>query len=382
VAARRASLLPAGRAPLLPPTRASSLRRRLLRWYGANRRILPWRKRSDPYRVWVAEVMLQQTQVAAVLPYYERFVERFPDPVALAAASEDEVLSLWAGLGYYARARHLLRAARRIVREHGGRLPSERRDLEALPGIGRYTAGAILSIAFGKAEPVVDGNVRRVLSRILARADQRAFGDADLEAAARRLLRGAPPADLNQALMELGALVCRPLSPACADCPLARGCGARRLGAQEEVPPPRRRRAQQKVERAVAVVRRDRRVLLERGRRPGAPLGLWDLPGSLVPDGVPPRAALERFLARRGVRARAGGVLARIEHTITFRRIRTTAYEVRLRARAPAPPAGPRLRWARPEEIASMPLGAAARRLLRSLAPAASGPGADQRFSG
>jgi A/G-specific adenine glycosylase len=330
--------------------------------------------------VWVAEIMLQQTQVATVLPYYARFLARFPDPAALAAASEDEVLSLWAGLGYYSRARNLHAAAGRLASEHGGRLPDERRALEALPGIGRYTAGAILSIAFGKEEPVVDGNVRRVLSRVLARPGRRAFSDAALEEAALALVRGSPPAELNQALMELGALVCRPLSPACASCPLESGCGARRMRVQEEIPPPRRRRAQQKVERAVAVVRRDGRVLLERGRGPGAPLGLWDLPGSLVPDGAAPRAALERSLDRRGIRARAGRALAAVEHSITFRRIRTTAYATELRE--PPAASGGRLRWVEREEMEALPLGAAARRLLLLLARPRGARRAFQRFSG
>jgi A/G-specific adenine glycosylase len=371
---------PLRRALLLTSRRAASVRRGLLRWYHASRRLLPWRERPEPYRVWVAEIMLQQTQVGTVLPYYERFLRRFPGSAELAAASEDEVLSLWAGLGYYSRARNLRRAAGLISRRHGGRLPPERRALEALPGIGRYTAGAILSIAFGKEEPIVDGNVRRVLSRVLARPGRRAFGDAALEEAARALLRGAPPAELNQALMELGALVCRPLSPACAVCPLASGCGARRMGTQEKIPPPRRRRAQQKVARAVALVSREGKVLLERGRSPGAPRGLWDLPGSLVPHGAAPRAALERALGRRGVSASAGRALATIEHSITFRRICTTAYAAQLRE----PPAGAdgRFMWAGPGELKGLPLGAAARRLLLQLARPGGTRRVPQRFSG
>ncbi len=379
---------------VLPRRRAIAIQNRLLCWYASNRRLLPWRRHPDPYRVWVAEIMLQQTQVAAVLPYYERFMARFPDLASLAKAREDDVVSAWAGLGYYARARNLHRAAGRVVQRHAGGLPRSRSELEALPGIGRYTAGAILSIAFGLEEPIVDGNVRRVLSRLLWQADHRRsctaerrssatrtarkkLGERDpvfaeplparLEAQARALVRGAPPSELNQALMELGALVCRPLAPLCGSCPLARLCSARRSGVQERVPPPRRRPPTRRETRAVAFIQHGGSVLLERAEGPGVPRGMWDLPGMLVPGGARAPRLLERHLHGRGLPACIGKSLASVEHSITFRRIHSTAYEATLdasRCSEEASGGGAVRRWVDTGAVFSLPLGAAARRLL------------------
>ena len=354
--------------------------------------------------------MLQQTQVATVIPYYQRFLARFPDLATLAAADEDAVTALWSGLGYYARARHLRRAAEMVMERHGGRLPADRAALEALPGIGRYTAGAILSIGFGLEEPVVDGNVRRLLSRLLLTANPAGGPSAAslaapspslLEAQARALLRGAPPADFNQALMELGALVCRPASPLCPECPLARQCRARLLGIQEQVPPPRRRPPARRETRAVVLVRGGRGVLLERAQGPGTPRGVWDLPGVLLPPGADARRYLERHLRERGLRVVVGAPLSTVEHTITFRKIRSTAYEARLEGERAGEIGGPlsegpgesrwgerrearrseaaghrqrdaeatepARRWARDDQLGRLPLGAAARRLLRAV---------------
>ena len=363
----------------IPPRRAAVIRARLLRWYRASRRLLPWRERPDPYPVWVAEVMLQQTRVATVIPYFDRFIARFPDAAALAAADAEEVVALWSGLGYYSRARHLHGAARLVMERHGGRLPAGRAALEALPGIGRYTAGAILSIAFNQEEPIVDGNVRRLLSRLLLElpgrpVPRRGRGPAAgapaspdvpsaalLEARARDLVRGAPPADLNQALMELGALICRPVSPRCAECPLQILCGARRLGLQDRVPAPRRRAPARRVERAVALIRDGNRLLLERGGGPGSPDGVWDLPGVLVPPGRSPKSFLARELRGRSLRVRLGGPVAAVEHSITWRRIRTTAFEARL---SEPPPADTSRLWIERGGLAGVPLSAAAKRIL------------------
>ena len=218
--------------------RWSGLRRALLPWYRRNARALPWRRTRDPYRVWVSEVMLQQTQVATARGYYTRFLTRFPSVRALARAPLDRVLAAWSGLGYYRRARHLHEAAGIVVREHAGRVPSEPRSFGALPGVGRYTVGAVLSIGFGAPLPVLDGNVARVLSRLAARpwsvrrtADARA-----LWALAETLLDRASPGDWNQALMELGATVCTPRTPACPACPLRTLCAARLQGLVDEIP--------------------------------------------------------------------------------------------------------------------------------------------------
>src|SRR6201984_884329 len=204
----------------------AEIRKRLLGWFGKYRRELPWRLNKDPYRIWLSEIMLQQTRVAAVIPYYERFLDRFPDIRALAEAPEEEVLRLWSGLGYYSRARNLQRAARQIVAKHGGQFPRTLDEALALPGIGSYTAAAILSIAFGAKHAVLDGNVARVLARLDAiRGDLRESQRwRELQKTADGLLEPKYPGDWNQAIMELGATLCTPRSPQCLLCPVAQYC--------------------------------------------------------------------------------------------------------------------------------------------------------------
>jgi A/G-specific adenine glycosylase len=305
--------------------------RALLAWYDAHRRDLPWRAHRDPYRVWVSEIMLQQTRVETVLPYYRSFVERFPTVEALAAAEVDEVLARWSGLGYYRRARQLHAAARRVVAAGG--FPATVEGLAALPGIGPYTAAAVASIAFGVAEPVLDGNVERLLARQLAlAADPRSrAGRRALLARGRELLDPGRPGDSNQAMMELGATVCTPRRPGCPRCPLAGGCAARRAGEPERYPPPRRRRAAERRRRLVAVVEKDGRVLLFR-RPDGSPLlaGTWELPWFEPAGGDDPAAdpaAAERALgATYGGRWRLGPRVGRVAHGITFRAFEIEVY--------------------------------------------------------
>lgn len=231
--------LEAPRENLAPsPSFKRDLHKDLLGWYDVHRRKLPWREHPSPYRTWISEIMLQQTQVKTALPHYERFLERFPDIGSLARAGERTVLRYWAGLGYYSRAKNLVRAARILRSKHAGRYPDTWEELRALPGIGPYTAGAVLSIAFGKPYPVLDGNVARVLARLFAvrRPVKRPEVQKNLWALARNLLHPCRPGDWNQAMMELGALVCAPQFPLCASCPLARRCGAKRLGLEETLP--------------------------------------------------------------------------------------------------------------------------------------------------
>ncbi len=331
-------------APLDPRLRAA-----LLAWFRRHARDLPWRRTRDPWRVWVSEVMLQQTQVATATPYYERFVARFPGPDALAAARADEVLAAWAGLGYYRRARFLHEAARTVVREHGGRVPSDPAAFAALPGVGRYTAGAVASIAFGAPLPVLDGNVARVLARWTARPLQikRPADAKALWAMAAALLEppGAParsPGDWNQALMELGATVCTPRAPRCAACPVRRGCRAFALGRPEAFPPPAARRAPERVRRAVAIVVRRGRLLV--ARREGALLDrLWEPPGVDLAKGEPAANALSRRLAGLGVRAALADTGVRVRHVITHRAIEVELWRAEPRE---TPRAGSALRWA------------------------------------
>ncbi len=250
--------------------------RALSDWFRRNHRPLPWRETYDPYHVWVSEVMLQQTQVDSVRPYYDRFLARFPTVEALAAAREDAVLAAWSGLGYYSRARNLRNAARRVVADHDARVPDDYDRLIALPGIGRYMAGAILSIAYNRPFPVVDGNVRRVVSRVhgWARPEERLLWET-----AGAIVNGGEPRTVNQAMMELGATVCTPNAPRCGDCPLRRGCAARKAGAQTEIPAPRKRPATVRVDLHAVLDRNRNGFLMQEDR------GLWEFPMLTEPPG-------------------------------------------------------------------------------------------------
>ncbi len=301
-------------------------RRRLLAWFHARKRALPWRSTRDPYRIWISEIMLQQTRVAAVLPYYRRFLARFPNVRSLARAPLDAVLEAWAGLGYYSRARNLQRAAREIVRTHSGRFPRTLQAALELPGVGRYTAAAVLSIAYGEPFAVLDGNVARVLARLGAvRGDLRQPALwRGLQSAADELLAPAVPGTWNQAMMELGATVCTPRAPACPECPVSRYCRARALGLQNQLPGKRAKRAPENIRLAAAVLLDPlRRTLLIRPRE-GAGDGLfsrmWQFPA--VAAAREPEAALRRHLRDSlGIDAAHCVALPAARHTVTFRRI-------------------------------------------------------------
>ena len=320
----------------------------LVAWFRRHRRDLPWRhappplqagRRRDPYRVWVSEIMLQQTTVKAVIPYYERFLGAFPTLRALARARPATVLAAWSGLGYYRRARHLHEAARLVERRHDGRVPSDREALLALPGIGRYTAGAILSLAHGQAEPIVDGNVARVLCRLLGeRRDPRTREAearlwrvaADLVAAARH------PGDLNEALMELGATVCTPVSPTCPRCPVRRDCRARAAGLQERIPPPRERRPGVRLRRQVGLVERNGRLLVRRRAGTGLMDGLWEFPDLGEENGNGRFETLER--------------LGTVKHFVTYRKFEVAVHRARLAGEAPRG-----WRWVTPAALRRLP---------------------------
>jgi A/G-specific adenine glycosylase len=234
----------------------AAFRKQLLGWFRQYQRDLPWRRTKDPYRIWLSEIMLQQTRVAAVIPYYKRFLERFPDVHALATAPQEEVLRLWSGLGYYSRARNLQGAAQEIVARHDGAFPRTEKEALALPGIGSYTAAAILSIAYGAKHAVLDGNVARVLARIFAvRGDLRdAKRWRSLQESANALLAPKSPSDWNQAMMELGATLCTPQSPQCLLCPVTQFCQARKLGLADSIPARRKKRATENIVLAAAVL--------------------------------------------------------------------------------------------------------------------------------
>jgi A/G-specific adenine glycosylase len=265
-----------------PPSLKATFARRVLAWYDANgRKDLPWQRDPSPYRVWVSEIMLQQTQVSVVIPYFERFMARFPDLASLAAAPVDEVLALWSGLGYYARARNLHAAARAVVEGHAGRFPTELDAVAALPGIGRSTAGAILSLALGQRHPILDGNVKRVLARAFAVDGWP--GQAAVLNRLWELAESCTPlarvAVYNQAMMDLGATLCTRSRPACQRCPLADGCAARAAGDPARWPAPKPRSAKPVRETLMLVLRNaGGEILLERRPPTGIWGGLWSLP--------------------------------------------------------------------------------------------------------
>jgi A/G-specific adenine glycosylase len=342
------------------------LREALLAWYGEHRRDLPWRRTRDPYAIWVSEVMLQQTQVAAVLPYWERFLARFPTVAALAGASEDDVLAAWSGLGYYRRVRDLRAGAIQVLACHEGAVPREPEALRALPGIGAYTAGAIASIAFDRPEPVLDGNVRRVLARWTA--DPGEGGDARFWALARALVEGPRPGDWNQALMELGATVCTPQAPRCPECPIAGECRGLASGTPEAFPRPRPSKPSHTIRVEVALIEQEGAVLLEEKGSGGPLRGRWDLPAAEVTGREPVVGeALRKALRRRHAMAIVPGALqGRAMHTILNRRLRLEL----VRCVWPQPPRdpGPRLRWMEAGALDRTPVSGATRKVLEGIA--------------
>jgi len=360
------------------PADLAAARAALLPWYHAHRRDLPWRRTRDPYAIWISEAMLQQTRVETVIPYFERFLGQFPDVATLATADIEDVYAAWAGLGYYSRARNLHAAAGAIVARFGGRVPDDPEALRSLPGIGRYTAGAIASIAFDRPEPILDGNVERVLARYVGlREDARSpSGSATLWAAAETLARGPEPGALNQALMELGATVCTPRAPGCLVCPLFPGCRAHRDGDPEALPV-KAPRAKPRAARAVAaLVQRRARVLAVR-RPPGGLLGgLWELPGGDLAAGEPAADALRRALRERtGLEVDGLVPAGTVEHVFTHRRLRLELFRctvasgrVRLHELAAH-------RWVSPSDLAGLAQGALTKKALARVLDAAA-PGA------
>jgi A/G-specific adenine glycosylase len=320
----------------MPSRELPKFRQRLLSWFVDRQRDLPWRQTRDPYRIWLSEIMLQQTRVAAVIPYYERFLETFPNAQALAAAGTDRVLANWAGLGYYSRARNLQSAAREIVSRHSGNFPREHEAALALPGIGRYTAAAVLSIAYGAPHAALDGNVARVLARLGAvRGNLRAPARwRKLEASAQDLLARNAPGDWNQAMMELGATVCTPKSPRCGECPIEQWCRARFLGIAEKVPSARRKRATLNVTLAAAVLldSRGRTLLVRHVNGDGALFSrMWQFP-AVQTNGESAGTTLAAYLHKKFHLDATGNLspLAVARHAVTFRNIRLESFLVRV----------------------------------------------------
>jgi A/G-specific adenine glycosylase len=344
-------------------------RRRLLAWYAVHERDLPWRRSKNPYRVWVSEAMLQQTQVATVQAYFRRFVKALPNVRKLAAADERDVLRLWEGLGYYRRARQLHAAAQRIVAEHGGQFPRDVETLQTLPGIGRYTAGAIASIAFDQRAPILEANTIRLLSRLVAYRDDptKSAGQRLLWRTAEEILPRQDIARFNQALMELGSLVCTPNQPKCGECPVASLCAARAAGLQEKIPPAGRKTQFIDITEAAVVVRKRGQVLLRRCPEGQRWAGLWDFPRFEI-QSEGPLFVRDELVAKvreqTGIVIDPGPLLKSMKHGVTRYRIRLDCYAGSYRSGRLAP-AGGELRWTKPEELDAYPLSATGRRLAR-----------------
>ena len=353
-------------------------RKSLLAWFRKFQRDLPWRRNKDAYRVWLSEIMLQQTRVAAVIPYYERFLTRFPTVEALAEAPTEEVLRLWAGLGYYSRARNLQRAAQQIVAKHAGTFPKNESDVRALPGIGAYTAAAILSIAFDQERAVLDGNVARVLARLFAmRGDLREVARwQELQRGADALLARGAAGDWNQAMMELGATICTPRAPLCLVCPVMQHCAARKEGLQKEIPEKRKKREPVSVTLAAAVfVDGKGRTLLLPPPRPGTEeitaehvptlvSKMWHFPTIAVVEDA--REEIERHVRREfGLakkRALSLAELPRVRHSVTYRQIHVFGFRIVV-ARLPRPAGAKAVAL---DNLASVPISNLTRKIARA----------------
>lgn len=356
------------------------LRRRLLAWYRREGRELPWRNEGDPYRVWISEIMLQQTTVAAVVPYFERFLNRFPTVRSLAAAKQDDVLRLWEGLGYYSRARNLHKAAQTIVSEHAGKFPEQPDELQKLSGIGRYTAGAIASFAFDRPAPIVEANTLRLYSRLLGyEGDPRSSeGQTLLWSFAEAILPQKNAGATNQALMDLGATLCTPAEPNCPACPLAEFCSAFETGKQDRIPQAKAKVNITELQDISVAVRDGNKVLLRQRTAEERWAGLWDfprwtsslsLPKLSLHRNAPPsfeRSLIEEVRQRTGYRIEPGPLLAMFKHSVTRYRIELFCFTAQKKnGRASR---SEQLRWVPLDKIDDMPMSVTGRKFAKRLA--------------
>ena len=349
------------------PMEGKAIRSALHAWYRQNFRRLPWRETHDPYRIWLSEVMLQQTQVKTVIPYYTRFVAAYPDIARLARADSQNVLKLWEGLGYYRRAHHLMEAARTIVRECSGQVPAEREAFRSLPGVGDYIANAVLSIAFDQPWAVVDGNVKRVLARLFGIDEpvNRPAAHACYQAVADRLLDHTDPARHNQALMELGALVCTPRRPACPDCPLGNLCRACREGMVERYPLRDRRAAVPEHALVAGVVVKRGKMLLLRRPDEGFLGGLWEFPGGRRRDRESAEQACRRTIRdHTGLSVTVGDPITRVRHAYTHFKITVEVMACRCEAGRVRLNGSAAFRWVTPGQLQGFPLPGAVKKVL------------------
>ncbi|QDS97502.1 A/G-specific adenine glycosylase [Adhaeretor mobilis] len=354
----------------LKPKWKQTFRRKLLAWYAKHERDLPWRRSSDPYRVWVSEVMLQQTQVETVKAYFQRFMKAFPTVRKLAAADEQQVLLLWEGLGYYRRARGLHAAAKVIVEEHGGKFPSDVHTLMKLPGIGRYTAGAIVSIAFDKPAPILEANTIRLFARLVGYREDptKSAGQKVLWATAEKLLPKKNVARFNQALMELGSLVCKPAMPMCSECPAKSVCETNRLGLQAEIPASKKKQKFTDVREAAVVVRKKNQLLVRQCAEGERWAGLWDFPRFEV-DAEGPlfvhKELATKVADQTGIVIGNAQLMKTLKHGVTRFRITLDCYDAEFKSgRVRSSKAKP-VRWIDAKELAELPLSVTGRKIAK-----------------
>jgi A/G-specific adenine glycosylase len=345
------------------------LRRSLLGWYGSRGRDLPWRHTRDPYKIWVSEIALQQTQVKTAIPYYHRFLDRFPTIADLAAADLQDVLKAWQGLGYYARARNLHRAAQALVCDFGGVFPREFDCAIRLPGIGRTTAGGILSAAFNAPVPILDGNVKRILARLTALEVPVKQAEKSLWALSDRLLDRRNPRDFNQALMDLGATVCTPKNPTCLLCPWSDRCQARQYNLQSELPMRETSAPIPHKTIGVAVIWNDRGELLIDRRPPEGLLGgLWEFPGGKIEPGESMEECIAREIREElGIEIAVGDRLIEIEHAYTHFRVTLTVHHCRHLSGEPQAIECDEIRWVDVDELDNFPFPKANVKIIEAL---------------
>lgn len=355
------------------PTKDVSIREKLIQWFRYAQRDLPWRRSYDAYGVWISEIMLQQTQVRTVLPYFERWMRRFPDIRSVAEASEEEILKLWEGLGYYSRARSIHKTAQLLMRDHLGELPRDHSALLKLPGIGRYTAGAIMSVAFNEDYPLVDGNVERVLTRIFdidtppgEAATKRAVWQI-----AERLMVSGQARQFNQAMMELGALVCLPKKPLCPECPIQGECASLQAGTTARRPVPAQRRSPTPIEVAVGIlVREDGRILIQKRSPDGLMPHLWEFPGGkLQSDERPDEALIRELQEELELRIHRLERIATFRHSYTSFRVTLHAFfcELAYPEQEPIAHAAVAVRWVTLANLRNYAFPAANKKLIRML---------------
>lgn len=346
-----------------------NLRRSLLTWYKKFGRDLPWRRSRNPYFIWISEIMLQQTQVKTVIPYYDRWLQQFPTVEKLATASQQEVLKAWQGLGYYARARNLHRSAQLIIEQHGGKFPTELAAVLALPGIGRTTAGGILSAAFNQPVAILDGNVKRVLVRLVGLQVPPSKALKRLWQVSERLLAPEQPHDFNQALMDLGATICTPQNPACLLCPWQIHCQAHRSNIQTELPMSETRPPLPHKVIGVAVIWNEQgQILIDRRPQTGLLGGLWEFPGGKVEPGETVEACIQREIREElGIEIKVGDRLITVDHTYTHLRVTLNVHHCNHISGEPQPIECDEVQWVTLDTIDQFPFPKANTKIIDAL---------------